>query len=277
MTFSFMRPFFIILVAAMALVSCRSKDLIRPGDSLEVAYEKAMNQYENQNYTEAASALETVISIGRGTDYGQNAQYYLAESHYKNQRYLVAASEYNRYIQFYPNSDRRQEVEFKEALCYYNLSPRYRLDQSYTNQAIEGFRLFRSRYPDSERSEEAAEYITELREKLAHRDYNAAEFYFRTERYKSAAIYHDQVIDRFPESTWAEKALVKQIEAFILYAENSIPVRQEERFEQALDSYSTYLQLFPQGENRSRAEDLYDRALSGLNEVREREAVAQTQ
>jgi len=270
-----MRTFFIVIIAAMALVSCRSKELIRPGDSLEVAFEKAMNQYENENYTEAANAFETVISIGRGTDFGQNAQYYLAESHYKNRRYLVAASEYNRYVQFYPNSPRREEVEFKQSLCYYHLSPRYRLDQSYTQQAIEGFRLYRSRYPESERSEEAAEYIAELREKLAHRDYNAAEFYFRTERYKSAAIYHDLVIDRFPETTWAEKALVKQIEAYILYAENSVPRRQEERFEEALDSYSTYLQLFPQGENRSRAEELYDRAISGLNEVRERESVAQ--
>jgi len=270
-----MRTIFIVIISAMALVSCRSKDLIRPGDSIEVAFEKALNQYENENYTEAASAFETVISIGRGTDYGQNAQYYLAESHYKNRRYLIAASEYNRYVQFYPNSPRRQDAEFKQSLCYYNLSPRYRLDQSYTEQAIDGFRLFRSRYPDSERSEEAAEYIAELREKMAHRDYNAAEFYMRTERYRSAAIYHDLVIDRFPETSWAEKALVKQIEAFILYAENSIPSRQEERFEEALDSYSTYLQLFPEGENRSRAEDLYDRAISGLNDVRERESVAQ--
>lgn len=272
-----MRTFFIVMIAAMAMLSCRSKDLISPGDTLEVAFEKAMNQYENENYTEAANAFETVISIGRGTDVGQNAQYYLAESHYKNRRYLIAASEYNRYVQFYPNSPRRQEVEFKSSLCYYNLSPRYRLDQSYTNQAIEGFRLFRSRYPDSERSDDAAEYIEELREKLAHRDYNASEFYFRTERYKSAAIYHDLVIDRFPETSWAEKALVKQIEAHVLYAENSVPSRQEERFEEALDSYSTYLQLFPQGENRSRAEELYDRALSGLNDVRERDTVAQNQ
>lgn len=270
-----MRTFFIVIIAAMALVSCRSKDLIRPGDTIEVAFEKAYSQYENENYSEAANAFETVISIGRGTDIGQQAQFLLAESHYKNRRYLVAASEYNRYVQFYPNSPRRQEAEFKQSLCYYNLSPRYRLDQSYTEQAIDGFRLYRSRYPDSERSEEAAEYISELREKLARRDYNAAEFYMRTDRYKSAAIYHNLVIDRFPGTTWAEKALVRQIEAYILFAENSVQRRQEERFEQALDSYSTYLQLFPQGENRSKAEELYDRALSGLNEVRERDAVAQ--
>lgn len=270
-----MRILLLLTLAALTLLSCRSKDLIRPGDTLDVAFEKAMMQYENEKYSDAARAFETVISIGRGTDTGQNAQYYLAESYYKGGRYLLAASEYTRYVQFNPNSPRREDVEFKEALCYYHLSPRFKLDQQHTERAIERFRLFRSRYPSSELGASAADYIAELREKLARRDYNAAEFYMRTSQYSSAAIYHDLVIDRFPETSWAEKSLVRQIEAYILYAENSVVRRQEERFENALDSYSRYLQLFPQGDNRSRAEELYDRAMDGLNDVRSREEVAQ--
>jgi outer membrane protein assembly factor BamD len=270
-----MRTISILFIAALALASCRSQDLIRPGDTLEEAYGKAMNQYEDENYSDAARAFETVISIGRGTDIGQDAQFYLAESYYNSRRYLMAASEYSRYVQFHPNSERRELAEYREAMCYYHLSPRYKLDQTYTNRAIENFRLFNSRYPNSERADEVAGYIEELREKLARRDFNAAEFYMRTNRYNSAAIYFDLVIDNYPETRYAERALVKQIEAYILYAENSVPQRQEERFEKALESYSTFLQLFPQGEYRSRAEDLYDRAQRGLSEVRDRESVAQ--
>lgn len=276
MNFNFtMRPLIILLAAAFVLMSCRNQELIRPGDTLEVAFEKAMNQYENENYSEAARAFEVVISIGRGTDLGQEAQFYLAESYFNTNRYLVAASEYSRYVQFHPNSQRRQQAEFKEAVCYYELSPRYKLDQNYTQRAIERFRLFNDRYPNSERVDEAAGYIEELRNKLARRDYNAADFYMRTNRYNSAAIYYGLVLDNYPESEWAERALVKQIEAYVLYAENSVPQRQEERFNKAIESYSTYIQLFPREENRSRAEDLYDRATRGLNEVRERSTVAQ--
>lgn len=271
-----MRIALILMLGTIVLMSCRSKDLIRPGDSLEVAFEKAMNQYEAEKYSDAARAFETVISIGRGTDFGQEAQYYLAESYYKDRRYLLAASEYERYIQQHPNSHRRQETEFKEALCYYHLSPRYRLDQTYTERAVEKFRLFMNRYPESERRKQAGIYIDELRDKLAHRIYNAADFYMRTDRYNSAAIYYRIVLDRYPESKWAERALVKQIEAYILYAENSVTSKQEERFENALDSYDTYLQLFPEGEHRSRAEDLFDRAMEGLEEVQESAPVAQS-
>jgi outer membrane protein assembly factor BamD len=270
-----MRNLLFLFAAALLFASCRSNELIRPGDSLDVAYEKALNQYEEENYAEAARAFETVISIGRGTDIGQDAQFYLAESYFNNRRYLLAASEYERYAQFHPNSPRREEADYKRALSYYNLSPRYRLDQSYTYQAIENFRLLLSRFPNSEYADEAAEYISELRSKLAHKSYNAGEFYKRTSRFEAAAVYFDIVIDNYPETSWAELALVDQMESYILYAENSIAARQAERFEMALESYETYLQLFPRGENRSRVENLYDRAQRGLNEATGNESVAQ--
>lgn len=271
-----MRTLIFLSVAAIILSSCRSESLIRPGDSIEVAFEKAMNLYEQEEYTDAARAFETVVSIGRGTDIGQEAQYYLAESYFNDRRYLLAASEYDRFAQFYPNSELREEVDFKRAKSYYHLSPRFRLDQSYTHQAIEYFRLFNSRYPSSEYVEEASERISELREKLARKQYNAGAFYKRTNRYNAAAVYFDIVIDEYPETSWAERSLVDQTESYILYAENSVMARQAERFEKAIESYYTYLQLFPRGQHRAEIERLYERAQRGLTAAQERDSVAQS-
>jgi outer membrane protein assembly factor BamD len=131
-------------------------------------------------------------------------------------------------------------------------------------------------FPNSEYSDEAGEYISELRDKLARKTFEAGEFYKRTNRYNAAATYYDIVIDNYPETRWAERSLVSQMESYILFAENSIRARQEERFELALDSYNTYLQLFPRGDSRSRVEDLYDRAQSGLRDVRQRDSEAQS-
>ncbi len=272
-----MRTFVILLLAALTLSSCRSQDLIRPGDSLEVAFEKAKSQFEDENWSDAARSFETVISIGRGTDIGQEAQFLLAESYFNNRRYLIAASEYERYASFYPRSERREKVDYKAGLSYYQMSPRYRLDQTYTRTAIENFRLFNSRYPNSERRSDVNEYITEMREKLARKQYTAAEFYMRTNRYNAAAVYFDLVIDDYPETEWAEKALVDQIQAYILYADNSVRARQKERYEKAVESYDKYMQLFPRGENRSRAEDLFDEASTKISEIERREAQASAQ
>jgi len=259
-----MKKITLLLLFVVILASCRSQELIRPGDSLEVAYDKAYSLYEEERWRDAASAFEVVISIGRGTDFGQNAQYYLAESHYNNRQYLIAASEYERYSATYPNSQRRQEADYKAALSYYNLSPRYNIDQQYTERAIEQFRLFLVRYPNSELIGEVGEKIDELRDKLARKKYEAAEFYMRTNQYNAAAVYYDMIIDRFPGSRYSERALVNQMDAYIKYAENSVAARQEERFQKAVDSYEKYLQLFPRGDNRETAENLYDRAREAL-------------
>jgi len=267
-----MRTLLLLTVATFALISCRSQDLIRPGDTLEVAFEKAKSQYDQGDWTDAARAFETVVSIGRGTDLGQEAQFLLAESYYNNRRYLIAASEYQRYSTFYPRSERRDKADYKEALSYYNLSPRYKLDQSYTNKAIELFRLFNSRYPDSDFVDDSSEKISELRNKLARKKYEAARFYIRTNRYEAGIVYHDLILDKYPETEWAEKALVEKIESYILYADNSVRSRQKERYQKAVDSYETYLQLFPRGEQRSRAEDLFDQAMSEIERLDEAEA-----
>lgn len=259
-----MKKLSLLLIIVFVIASCRSQELIRPGDTLEVAFEKAYSLYEEERWRDAASAFETVISIGRGTDFGQNAQYYLAESHFNNEQYLLAASEYERYSQSHPNSERRQEVDYKAALSYYNLSPRFNIDQTQTHRAIEQFRLLLARYPNSDRVSEVSDKIDELRNKLARKNYEAAQFYMRTNRYNAAAIYYDIVIDRYPESDYAERSLVNQIDAYIQYANNSVTARQEERYHKAIESYEKYLELFPRGENRPRAENLYDRAIEAL-------------
>ncbi len=266
-------------VVSLLLISCGSQDQIRPGDSLEVAFEKAMNQYDRGRYGDAARAFETVVSVGRGTETGQEAQFYIAESYFRNRQFALAAAEYQRYHVFFPRSERRPDAQFREALSYYNLSPRYNLDQSDTYRSIERFQLFISQNPNAEKVSEAAEKIDELREKLARKKFAAAEQYMTLARrqasnFRSAAIYYGLVIDRFPETSYAERALASKIRAHVRFAENSVVARQAERFEQAIDAYETYVQLFPRGENREMAEHYYDRATTGksraLDQISER-------
>jgi len=172
---------YLLLLLSLIIISsaCKNNALIRPGDPLNVSYDKAWSLYENKKYNDAAEAFETITRIGRGTNYAQDAQFYLAESYFKDERYLLAASEYERFISFFPRDERREEVDFKRALSFYEQSPRYRLDQGATAQAIELFQLFNNNYPNSDRVPEAAEKIDDLRNKLARKIFNAAEFYAR--------------------------------------------------------------------------------------------------
>lgn len=256
-----------VLAFLFVLTACQNDKLIKRGDTVDVAYEKAMALYEEEDFNEAAEAFETVTRMGRGTNYGQEAQYYLAESYYNARRYLLAASEYDRFVSLYPQDQRRQDAEFKAAMSFYHQSPRYKLDQTATRRAIERFQLYNNRFPDSELVTDAAEKINELRNKLARKTYEAAQFYVRTDRYKAANIYFNETIDQYPESKWAERALVDQIQTYITYADNSIRVRQAERYSKAIETYEKFLQLYPDSEFRKEVEDLHDEAQRKLANI----------
>lgn len=265
--YSMANKLFLILGFILVFSACKNDRLIKRGDSIQVAYNKAMYFYESEDYAEAANAFDTVTRVGRGTEFGQEAQYYLAESYYKDKQYLLAASEYDRYVSYFPQDERRQEVEFKAAMCYYKLSPRFNLDQSKSYEAINRFQLFNNRYPDSDMVTEAADRIDELRSKLAEKSYSAAQFYVRTEQYKAATIYLDRTIDRFPESKWAERALLDQIQTYISYADNSVPDKQAERYGKAVENYEKFLQLFPDSDLRNQVESLHDEAKNKLADI----------
>lgn len=257
-----------IVGLTMLVGACANKYIIKPGDSLDTAYGKAMHFYTTKNYRDAASAFNTVLDLGRGTPKAQDAQYYLAESYFKEHDYLLAANEYKHFYTYYPQSDRVEEVRYMEAYCYYKLSPSYKLDQTNTNQAIELFQLFISRYPDSDRSTKAGKYIDEMTNKLAHKIYAAGQLYQRNDEFKASAIYFGLVFNKYPQSSWAELALEKQIEAYVLLAQNSVPNKQEQRFNEAVQTYDKFVQVFPKSKYRSDADDYYSTAKDALSKLK---------
>ncbi len=263
-----MRSIIITLFTLLILTTaCRNKDLIRPGDPLNVAYDKSLALFEEEKYDDAAYGFDLVTRMGRGTNFSKDAQFFLAESYFFDRQYILAASEYERFISYYPQDEKREQVEYKLALCFYEQSPRYRLDQTPTRRAIQLFRLFNNKYPDSELVVESAQKIDELRNKLARKSFEAGEFYLRTSRYVAASIYFDQVVDQYPESKWAEQSLLKQIETYITYADNSITEKQVERYTLAVDNYEKFIQLFPQSKNRGNAESMYSDAIKKIANV----------
>lgn len=258
---------FSLTILLITILSCSSDEIIKPGDSIDVAFEKSLRLYNNEEYVKATEAFETVLNISRGTQFAKDAQFYLAQSYFKSKQYLLAASEYNRFILYYPRDEKRQEAQYNEALSYYQLSPRYKLDQKQSEKSLELFQLFVLRYPISDQSIEAGKKIDELRNKLAHKKFDAAEFYLNINEYLAAAMYYGQTVDKYPESDWAEPSLFKQIEAYYLYAENSVANKQQERYQLALNSYQKYLQLFPNGGNRTAVEDLADKLRDKLENL----------
>ena len=233
----------------------------------EDAYNQAKRLYDNGNYTRAIEHFQNVFNYGRTSEWAADAQFYLAESYLQTEQYLLAADEFTRFVNLYRQDERAEEAAFKRALAYYRLSPPYQLDQSDTRQAINYLRLFVEQYPTSQYAERAGTMLQELRNKLAHKEYDAAQLYERRELFEAAALTYERVLEKYPETKWADDALLGAIQAHMQYSQASIRSKQEQRLQRALDNYQRFTQLFPNSPLMEEAERLYKQARSRMDDL----------
>ena len=122
--------------------------------------------------------------------------------------------EYQKLIRVYPNSDYVDDAQFKKALSYFELSPKYSLDQDYTNKAVEEFEKFLEDFPKSELMPDVKLYMRKCREKLAKKYYENAQSYYKIALFESAIIYYDYVLDNFYDTEFAQKSLLSKAECY---------------------------------------------------------------
>lgn len=259
--------FLSLVTAIFALSACGGAGRVRY-DSPQQAYDRGMELYEAGRYDRAIDYFQGVFDYGRTSEVAADAQLYLARSYYHNDEFILAASEYTRFISTFRTDPRTEEAEYERAMSYFNLSPQYQLDQSNTREAVQYFQLFLDRYPESELADDAEAHIRQLREKLAHKEFAAAEQYEDREMYEAAALTYENVFDTYPDTRWADNALLGAIRSYLAYSELSVRTRQAERLQAAVDNYERLIQLFQESPLLKEAEPLYERAVDQLESLR---------
>ncbi len=254
---SFQHSHLSILLLLLLFAGCGGMGRIAY-DTPEEAYQKGMTAFEDEDYQEAIQYYQAGFNYGRGNEWAADAQFMLAEAYYQTEQYILAASEYTRFTQVYVADDRAATAEFMRAMSYYQLSPNYKLDPTHTVRAVDYFRLFIGRYPEHELTDEAELRVQELRDKLAHKQYAAAEGYELRERHEAAAVTFESVFDAYPDTKWADDALLGAMRNYAAFAEISVPSMQDDRLLPAVDTYERLVQLFPESPLLGEAEALYN-------------------
>ncbi|MEL6444553.1 MAG: outer membrane protein assembly factor BamD [Bacteroidota bacterium] len=252
-----------LMLAALVLwAGCSAAGRVS-SDTPEEAYNKGLNDFERGKCVRAIDHFRSVFDFGRTHEWADDAQLYLAKAYQCNREFLLAGSEYTRFIEFYRNDPRQEEAELGRIESYYRLSPPYQLDQTETKRAIGFIRGYLRRYPAGEGADQAVQRLEELNEKLARKQFEAGQLYMRRELYEAAALAYLAVLDEHPSSPYADDALLGALRAQTTYAQNSIPARQAERFQEALGTYDRFVQIFPESPLVRQAESVYDVAQRG--------------
>jgi len=124
-------------------------------------------------------------------------------------RFDEAEDAFNKVISNYPASEWVEASKFQIASCRQAVSRGSDYDQAATKEAKEKFEAFLREHPDAVLANDAEKNIGQLREKEAESSYTIALFYEKQKDYKSAKIYLENIVNNYPESALAAKALEK--------------------------------------------------------------------
>ena len=168
---------------------------------------KADDHYQRGKYFQSQELYKAFLQRHPGHERSDYAQFMLAESYFSNDEFGLAAVEYRLLIGNYGYSDYVDDGYFKEALSFYEQSPKAVLDQSKCYDALSRLRTFEQVFPTSSLLPEALKYIGIIKRKLANKEFENAMFYYRQKRYKSARIYLDKIIRDYDDNEFWVRAL----------------------------------------------------------------------
>ena len=250
--------------------SCGEYQAILKSTDYNLKYEKAKEYYESEEYEKAATLLEEVVPIFKGTSLAEESIYLQAMTHFRQDDYIYAEHYFNQIIRTYPNHEKIKNCYFNKAYCYYMQSPNVKLDQTSSKKAIEAFAIFMEFYPNEPITKEAHTYIDELQDKLAYKAFLNAKLYYDLgsylgNNYESAIITARNCLKNFPGNVHSEKLSYLILSASLILAENSVDEKMDERYRVVVDEYHSFMNDYPNSSLKKKADDIYDKAQKYLN------------
>ena len=248
-----------LLVRTLFLGSCASgyQRLLKSTD-VKKKYEAAVNYYDKGDFFRAGTLLEDLIPLLKGRPEAEKAQFYFANTNYKQKNYVLSAFYFKSFIDTYPNSPYSEEGSFLHAKSLFLESPGYELDQTNTVSALESIQDFINRYPESKFKAETENMSQELQKKLENKAFESARLYFQLRYNQAAVVALTNFQQQYPASAYAEQAAFLRLNAQYAWAQESVELKQRERFQEAVGYYQQFIDAFPKSRNLRVAQDMYD-------------------
>ena len=237
-----MKRYVTILVMTLLLTACGEYNKVLKSGDPNYKFEYAKRAFEQKRYMQAATLLEDVVTVFRGTERGEESLYLLGLSHYENRDYKTASTYFKNYYQHYPRGQYAELARYYAGYGYYLDSPDSQLDQTGTIKAIEELQAFLDYFPKSDKVAIAQGAIFELQDKLVLKELENAQLYYNLgnymgNNYESAVITAKNAIKEYPYSKYKEQLEMLVLKARYREASESVDEKKDERFRTVIDEY----------------------------------------
>lgn len=256
-----------MLVFASLMASCAGEfNKVYKTSDYDYRYEYAKQMYAEGKYSRAATLLQDMITMKKGSTDAQESLYMLAMSEYLSGDYESAAMTFKKYGTSYPKGIYAEEAAFYVGQSLYESAPEPRLDQSPTIGAISAYQQFLDFYPESELRPKAQRRLFDLQDKLVQKELLSAKLYYNLggyfgninsnneSNYISSIITAQNALKTYPYSNWREDFALIIMKSKFQLAENSSEDKRLERYRDAEDECYGFINEYPESKNKELAE-----------------------
>ena len=276
----------IALLSGAFLTSCGEYNKVLKSMDYVYQYEAAKSYFGDGKYTKAASLLEGLTNILKGTEDAEESLYMLAMCYYNQGDYVTASYYFTTYYNTYPRGVFTELARYHSGKALFLDTPEPKLDQSSTYSAISELQMFMEYYPESKRKTEAQVMIFALQDKLVMKDYLAAKLYYDLGSYNgNASMTADgringnnylacittaqNALKDYPYTAMREEISILLLRAKYKLGSESVLEKKEERMREAIDEYYAFKNEFPESKYMKEVESIYKDASKYVKELNE--------
>lgn len=230
-----MKKIVLALVLVAVSISCASKmDKAMKSADKNFILQTADEYYAKKKWKNALALYDRLPNLVVGTDDGPNVLFKSAYANYYQKAYRLAGHQFKNFGYTFSKDPRAEEASYMSALCYYEGSMDYNLDQTDTESAINELQNFLNAYPNSERAKNINTLIDELSYKIEFKAYENARQYFKMGEYKASNHAFENVLNDFPSTKLRPKIYDFMMKSQYQLAVNSMFDLKKERIDNAI-------------------------------------------
>lgn len=199
----------------VAAAACHPEFVLKDYTSNEVLYAASFKEYQRHKWDNAVTGFEKLTTDLPPRDTLLPRSYwYLASAHQHLNEYLLAAQSFSRIVESFPDDSLADDAALESSRSYARLWRRPQLDPTYGETAISSYNTLIGLYPSSPLIPVAQREISDLENRLAVKDFEAGDYYFRRKAYDSGIIYFKDVLARFGTTPTARVAEMRLVESY---------------------------------------------------------------
>ena len=149
---------------------------------------------------------ETIIRVAPFGPYAPLATFSCGLARERQKKWPEAVKFYEEVLDKYPKNDLIDDAQYQIGYVWMKAAREPQYDQTAAQKGIEAFQDYMVRFKRSDKTEQAAENIEMLKQRLSGGSLSVARFYDKAGNYPAALVYYNEVLSQTPDSPQGKEA-----------------------------------------------------------------------